>query len=139
MDALDIQSVLAAVEAEQERTARQVASLEAIVATIVEGSELTSTDDEHDPEGATIAYERAQAIALLRQARADWDALVITRRLLNERRQVVCSVCRREIDLERVAALPTTTALCPVRGVIDEIDLDIAPGVCRLVAGGYAS
>ena len=109
MDALDLQSVLAAVEAEQERTARQVASLEAIVATIVEGSELTSTDDEHDPEGATIAYERAQAIALLRQARADWDALVITRQQLNERRQVVCSVCRREIDLERVAALPTTT------------------------------
>jgi len=26
-----------------------------------------------------------------------------------------------------------------MRGVIDEIDLDIAPGVCRLVAGGYAS
>ena len=47
-------------EAEQERTARQIASLEAIVAAIVEGSELTSTDDEHDPEGATIAYERAQ-------------------------------------------------------------------------------
>jgi len=109
MDALDLQSVLATVEAEQERTARQVAWLEEIVATIVEGSELTSTDDEHDPEGATIAYERAQAIALLRQARADWDALVITRHQLNERGQVVCSVCRHEIDLERVAALPTTT------------------------------
>jgi DnaK suppressor protein len=113
MDALDLRSVLAAVEAEQARTARQVASLEAIVATIVEGSELTSTDDEHDPEGATIAYERAQAIALLRQARADWDALVITRQQLNERGQVVCSVCRREIDLERVAALPTTRRCVP--------------------------
>ena len=48
---------------------RSQRSLEAIVAAIVEGSELTSTDDEHDPEGATIAYERTQAIALLRQAR----------------------------------------------------------------------
>jgi DnaK suppressor protein len=109
MDALDIQSVLATVEAEQKRTARQVASLEAIVVAIVEGSELTSTDDEHDPEGATIAYERAQAIALLRQARADWDALVITHEQLKEHPQVVCSVCRREIELERIAALPTTT------------------------------
>ena len=106
VDALDIQSVLAVVEAEQERTARQVASLEAIVAAIVEGSELTSTDDEHDPEGATIAYERAQASALLRQARADGDALVVTRRQLEQGRQVVCSVCGRDIDLERVAALP---------------------------------
>ena len=60
--------MLASVELARERTARQIASLEDIVAAIVEGSELTSTDDEHDPEGATIAYERAQATALLRQA-----------------------------------------------------------------------
>jgi len=37
------------------------------------------------------------------------DALVATRRQLAEGRQVVCSVCGRAIDLERVAALPTTT------------------------------
>src|SRR6187200_532027 len=83
MGAFNTHSVLAVVEAEQERTARQVASLEAVVAAIVEGSELTSTDDEHDPEGATIAYERAQASALLRPARADRDALAVTRRLVN--------------------------------------------------------
>ena len=104
-----IQTVLAVVAAEQERAARQVASLEAIVAAIVDGSELTSTDDEHDPEGATIAYERAQASALLRQARADCDALVATRRQLEQGRRVVCSMCGRDIDLERVAALPTTS------------------------------
>jgi RNA polymerase-binding transcription factor DksA len=109
VDELDIQSVLAVVQAEQERAARRVASLEAVVATIVEGSELTSTDDEHDPEGATIAYERAQASALLRQARADCDALLTTRTQLDEDRRVVCSVCGRDIDIERVAALPTTT------------------------------
>ena len=72
----DAQAVLATVRAEQERTARQVESLEAVVASIVEASELTATDDEHDPEGATIAYERAQAIALLRQAREDLDAFL---------------------------------------------------------------
>ena len=109
MGELDIQRVLEIVEEEQARTARQVASLEAIVAAIVEGAELTSTDDEHDPEGATIAYERAQASALLRQARADGAALVITRRQLEQGHGVVCGVCGREIDLERVAALPTTS------------------------------
>ena len=109
VSALDTQSVLAIVRVAQERTARQVASLEVNVAAIVEGSELTSTDDEHDPEGATIAYERAQATALLRQAREDCDALVTARRQLEERQRLVCTVCRREIDLERVAALPTTT------------------------------
>ena len=109
VSALDIQGVLAIVRVAQERTARQIVSLELIVAAIVEGSELTSTDDEHDPEGATIAYERAQATALLRQAREDSEALVMTRRQLEQRRRVVCTVCRREIDLERVAALPTAT------------------------------
>ena len=108
MGALDIRSLLEVVEAEQERTARQIASLEAIVAAIVEASELVSTDDEHDPEGATIAYERAQASALLRQARADHDALVITHRQLELGQHVVCADCGRAIDLERVAALPTT-------------------------------
>jgi RNA polymerase-binding transcription factor DksA len=68
-----------------------------------------STDDEHDPEGATIAYERAQAIALLRQARTDLDALDTTRRQLEAHGRVVCSVCGRDIDLERVAALPMTS------------------------------
>jgi DnaK suppressor protein len=107
--ALDVQHVLEVVAAEQERTARQVASLEAIVAAIVEGSELTSTDDEHDPEGATIAYERAQASALLRQARADRDALVLTRQQLEDCHRVVCAVCGEDIDLERLAALPTAS------------------------------
>ena len=109
MGALDVQHVLEVVAAEQERTARQVASLEAIVAAIVEGSELTSPDDEHDPEGATIAYERAQASALLRQARADRDALVLTRQQLEDCHRVVCAVCGQDIDLERLAALPTAS------------------------------
>ena len=92
-----------------QRTARRIASLEAVVADIVEGSELVSTDDEHDPEGATIAYERAQASALLRQARADLDALAATSRQLELGQRVVCKACGREIDPERVAALPSTS------------------------------
>jgi RNA polymerase-binding transcription factor DksA len=109
VEARDIQTLLAIIAAEQERTARQIASLEAVVADIVEGSELVSTDDEHDPEGATIAYERAQASALLRQARADLDALVATSRQLELGQPVVCEQCGRAIDLARVAALPTTS------------------------------
>jgi RNA polymerase-binding transcription factor DksA len=88
---------------------RQVELLEGLVRSMIEASELTSTDDERDPEGATIAYERAQAIALLRQALNDLDALVVTRGQLESGHVVVCSVCGRTIDLERVAALPTTS------------------------------
>ena len=109
MTPADVQRALAAVRAEEERTVRQVDSLRRLVTSIIEGSELTSTDDEHDPEGATIAYERAQASALLRQAGEDLAALVVTRRQLESGHGVVCSVCGRAIDVERVVALPTTS------------------------------
>jgi hypothetical protein len=97
----DISSLLALVEAEQERTARQIASLEAVFAAIVEASELISTDDEHDAEGPTVAYERAQATALLRQVRADLDTLAIRRRQL----ELVSRSCVRD-----AAATSTSSA-----------------------------
>src|SRR4051794_30436486 len=100
--------LLAIVTSELERTARQVASLEQVVAAIVEGAGLTATDDGHDPEGATVAYERAQAAALLRQARGDLAALTMTRDRLEVGAVVRCSVCGEEIDRRRLAALPTT-------------------------------
>lgn len=100
--------VLAAIGSEHERTVAQVASLERTVASIVEASELTSTDDEHDPEGATIAYERAQAIALLRHARLDLDRLVNARTRLESGESIVCDGCGSEIGTERLLALPTT-------------------------------
>jgi len=39
---------------------------------IVEASTPSNADDEHDPEGATVAFERAQVVALLAQSRSDW-------------------------------------------------------------------
>jgi hypothetical protein len=61
--------------AERVRLARQIDDLQHRFDDIVAAAELTSTDDEHDPEGATIAYERAQVWALLREARADLAAV----------------------------------------------------------------
>ena len=59
LDGADASRVRGAIELERSRTIDQIASLERSLAGIVEAAELTSTDDEHDPEGATIAYERA--------------------------------------------------------------------------------
>ncbi|RYJ06989.1 MAG: molecular chaperone DnaK, partial [Actinomycetales bacterium] len=42
-----------------------IVSLTGSFTTIVETSRLTATDDEHDPEGSTIAFERSQTTALL--------------------------------------------------------------------------
>lgn len=105
----EVRQLLDVVTEEEARTARQIASLEATVAGIVAASELVSTDDEHDPEGTTIAYERAQASALLRQARADLEALSETRRRLECDGRVPCESCGCDIAPARLAALPTAS------------------------------
>jgi DnaK suppressor protein len=49
---------------------------------LVAASQASNADDEHDPEGATIAFERQQVVALLEQARrrlADVDAALARR------------------------------------------------------------
>ena len=90
------------------RTVRRIEGLERSVAAIIEAAEFTATDDEHDPEGATIAYERAQAISLLRQARADLEMLDAAGARLDAGATTTCAVCGRPIAVERLLALPGT-------------------------------
>jgi RNA polymerase-binding transcription factor DksA len=74
---------------------------------IVAASESSNSDDEHDPEGATIAFERAQVSALL-------DALQVRLREVEqavarlERGEYgVCQSCGRPIEAERLEARPS--------------------------------
>ena len=71
-----------------------------------------NTDDEHDPEGATIAFERQQVAALLEQARrrlADVDAAVTAVEAGTYGR---CESCGKPIAPERLAARPTARTCC---------------------------
>jgi RNA polymerase-binding transcription factor DksA len=73
---------------------------------VVAASESSNADDEHDPEGATIAFERQQVVALLEQARsrlADVDAALARREAGG---YGVCESCGRPIAPERLAARP---------------------------------
>ena len=107
MSRSEVDRVLTIVDAERERCRRQIESLERSVRAIVEAAVLTSTDDEHDPEGATIAYERAQAIALLRQATIDLAALSSVQAELRSGIEPACTDCGAPIGLERLEALPS--------------------------------
>ena len=61
--------------AERVAAAGRAESLRRDVEAIVESAKGGATDDEHDVEGATVAFERAQAMALLDETRAgDRDA-----------------------------------------------------------------
>jgi RNA polymerase-binding protein DksA len=73
---------------------------------VVAASASSNADDEHDPEGATIAFERQQVVALLDQARrrlADVDA-ALARRAAGD--YGMCENCGRPIAPERLAARP---------------------------------
>lgn len=79
------------------------------VEAVVDASTDVATDDEHDPEGATIAYERAKAMALVRQAE---DRLADIERALMRvdiGTYATCERCGRDIGAARLAARPAAT------------------------------
>ena len=48
------------------RTTDLLDGLQRTYTDIVDAAEMSNNDDEHDPDGSTVAYERAQVWALLR-------------------------------------------------------------------------
>jgi len=76
---------------------------------IVESARADNADDEHDPEGATIAFERQHIAALLDQAREHLAAIDAALGRLDEGGYGICARCGRPIPPERLAARPTAT------------------------------
>jgi DnaK suppressor protein len=93
-------------EAERAAVLRQIEALTGEFDEVVAASRSSNADDEHDPEGATIAFERQQVAALLEQARrrlADVEAALARR---DAGAYGVCETCGRSIAPERLAARP---------------------------------
>jgi RNA polymerase-binding transcription factor DksA len=83
-----------------------VAALRREVGDVIASASSTTADDEHDPEGATIGFERAQAQALLDQAIAavgELDAALSRQQAGTYGR---CADCGEPIGDERRAARP---------------------------------
>ncbi|OZB48411.1 MAG: molecular chaperone DnaK [Cellulomonas sp. 14-74-6] len=76
---------------------------------VVDAARGSNVDDEHDPEGATIAFERAQLEALAGDARvalAEVDAALAR---LDDGSYGICTVGGEPIPAERLAVRPTAT------------------------------
>jgi RNA polymerase-binding transcription factor DksA len=104
---------------ERVRLQHQIDDLQQRFDDIVAAAELTSTDDEHDPEGATIAYERAQVWALLQHARTELAAIDDSLATVAAGDVPDCAVCQGRIATERLLALPgvRTCIECARRGL----------------------
>lgn len=66
----------------------------------------SNADDEHDPEGSTIAFERSQLAALVDQARRHLDEIDGAHERLAEGRYGVCEFCGDQIARPRLEARP---------------------------------
>lgn len=87
-------------------TLARMASLSRDFDGIVDSAALVATDDEHDPEGATIAFERAQVSSLLEQARGHLADLDRALGRLSDGSYGRCESCGQPIAAERLAARP---------------------------------
>ncbi len=84
---------------------------------IVAGADLGATDDEHDPEGATLAFEREQISALIRQARERLDGLDAVLARVDAGDYGRCAVCGDLIPEGRLLARPDTITCVGCAGV----------------------
>jgi DnaK suppressor protein len=96
-------------EAEREASLERMHALERDHAGIVDAGTSANSDDEHDPEGATIAFEREHIASLLEQTRDQLSRVDAALRRLDEGSYGVCDRCGQQIAAGRLEARPTAT------------------------------
>lgn len=76
---------------------------------IVDAAYAVATDDEHDPDGATIAFERAQVAALLERARGRLADVELALARIADGSYGACQRCGQPISAGRLAARPAAS------------------------------
>lgn len=87
-------------------TVKRIAEMRAGFDGMVAASEGSNADDEHDPEGATIAFERSQLGALIDQAEEQVKEIEHALMKVDDGSYGVCEVCGQPIGPERLEARP---------------------------------
>lgn len=91
----------------RDRAERRLAALSRDFDDIVERSSDASRDDEHDPEGATIAFERAQVAALVSAAEQELADVDRALARLDDGVHHRCERCGGDIVADRLRARPS--------------------------------
>jgi DnaK suppressor protein len=97
--------------------ASQIETLDRDLHALFEASRASNADDEHDPEGSTIAYERAQLAAVLDATRRRLTDLDEALSRLAAGTYGSCERCGNPIPADRLTARPVarTCVTCPGR------------------------
>jgi RNA polymerase-binding transcription factor len=100
------QQALAVLRAE---TLARLDGLEREFRGIVESSGVAGTDDEHDPEGATVAFERQHIATLLAETRQRLAQIDEALARVADGSYGRCAACGQPVGVARLAARPMTT------------------------------
>ncbi|GAA1167043.1 TraR/DksA C4-type zinc finger protein [Ornithinimicrobium humiphilum] len=98
--------VVAALEAERDALHARLAGLAEDMAGFFEASRDSNADDEHDPEGQTIAFERAQLSAVTEQTRRHLAEVEEALARVADGSYGRCEVCGRPIPPARLEVRP---------------------------------
>jgi RNA polymerase-binding transcription factor DksA len=98
--------VPARLEAEREIARDRMGALKGDLQRLVAASADSNADDEHDPEGSTIAFERSQLLALIAQVQRHLDEIEDAGRRLAAGRFGLCESCGQPIARARLEARP---------------------------------
>jgi DnaK suppressor protein len=101
-----VEDVRRRLAAEREQTLQRLSHLTDDYDAVVAASRDTNADDEHDPEGATIAFERSQVGALVRQAQRHLAEIDAAEGRVADGSYGRCEVCGRPIAEGRLEARP---------------------------------
>lgn len=87
----------------------RIGALQRELGLVMDAAADVAIDDEHDPEGATIAFERAQISFLLDEARARLAELDAALDRYQRGSYGNCARCGESINAERLIARPAET------------------------------
>ncbi|ADX73222.1 molecular chaperone DnaK [Pseudarthrobacter phenanthrenivorans] len=95
-------------EEEWRRKVELLPALRADIAAANSARQDSNVDDEHDPEGSTIAFELSQASALLKQSASGLDQVEAALARIAAGTYGTCAVCGEAIAEGRLEARPWT-------------------------------
>lgn len=104
---LDLTAAAARLRQERDDVGARLASMTTDLESLFAASADSNADDEHDPEGQTIAYERSQLTALIQGAQDHLAGIDASLLRLELGTYGMCEVCHRPIPAARLDARPT--------------------------------
>jgi DnaK suppressor protein len=103
---LDLVAVAQRLREERAEVSARLATMTKDLESVIAASVDSNADDEHDPEGQTIAYERSQLSALIRAAHEHLSGIEQATSRLEQGTYGICEVCLQPIPAARLEARP---------------------------------